>query len=142
MALRGRLNQEWGQRVALLEAGLDELASKELRRLRARIDELLGRADEPFVDLSRCGCPACKDEPPAFLEYHDLMRHSVYCREREIAEWSTISAALAAERLEMEQRNFRDALGKSALPDIVKEDAAEAARHLPRWIKVLKNASA
>jgi hypothetical protein len=51
VAMRGKLNQEWGQRVGVFEAGLDELAAQELRRLRLRIDDALGRPGEPFDPL-------------------------------------------------------------------------------------------
>jgi hypothetical protein len=90
-------------------------------------------------DVSRCACPVCNEEAPVFLEYHDLMKHSVYTRAREIKEWSALGAADAAARLTSERKEFIDKLRQSTLPDIAKEDAMNAARHLAGWIAVVQS---
>lgn len=63
IGMRGRLNQEWGARVAVIEAGLDEQAVQELRRLRAKIDDLLGGIGQPFDPLSVVVNPSDLLEP-------------------------------------------------------------------------------
>lgn len=90
------------------------------------------------AEVSRCDCPACASQAPIYLKYHDLMKHSVYCRENEIAEWPTLGGAQAANRLEAETKEFHEKLRQAALPDVQKANAREVAAHLPGWVKALR----
>lgn len=91
--------------------------------------------------LARCTCPECEGDFPNTLEYHALMRHSVYCRAQEIAEWSSLSLQGAASRLESEYKEWRGIVLESSLADVLKAAVMSRATHFDRWLLALSKLS-
>ncbi|MGO9558639.1 MAG: hypothetical protein ACLPYW_06060 [Acidimicrobiales bacterium] len=87
--------------------------------------------------LAECDCPECNGDPPNTLEYHELMKHSVYCRSQEIGEWSDIGLGPAAARLRAETDLWHEVLTASGLPNVVTSAARARAAHLNTWIEAL-----
>lgn len=89
-------------------------------------------------DFAVCDCGVCDGAPPLTLEYHDLMKHSVLCRSREIDEWAQLTPGEAADRL---TRESEYAVG--VLEDLAAEGADLPSRvfavadHLGRWASAL-----
>lgn len=75
--------------------------------------QILLNSDPSLVD---CQCAECASYEPLELEYHQLMRHSVHCRAREIAEWTPLSAPQMADRLRDEADRFLDSVKYAGLP--------------------------
>lgn len=50
-------------------------------------------------DTTACPCPHCAGRPPVALSYHELMKHSVYCRAEEIEQWYGLDTHVAAQVL-------------------------------------------
>lgn len=91
-----------------------------------------------FADasLASCSCDVCEEQPPVDLDYHSLMMHSVWCRAREIEEWSGTSTTQIATRLRQEQDEFLSLLSRSRASELVKREATRNAQHLYIWISV------
>ena len=70
-------------------------------------------------ELARCSCEPCRDRAPIALDYHELMKHSVVCRQEEIERWAgrdlmTVADLLEAEHLDLEAQ----VAGTSLLPRV------------------------
>lgn len=87
--------------------------------------------------LSECHCPECHGDPPNTLDYQALMKHSVYCRAREIKEWSGMSIGDAAKRLAADSRDWHQILKQSGLPNVLLSAARRRAAHLQTWVDAL-----
>ena len=87
-------------------------------------------------DLVGCNCVACEGQSPIALDYHDLMKHSVYCRSREIQEWSNLGPDGVLERMKEELAVYREGLDTVNLPERIREKYWRASEHLDRWISV------
>lgn len=99
-------------------------------------------ADELFgidSDLIGCDCGICGGQPPLTLDYHDLMKHSVLCRSREIAEWASLSPAAAADRLYLEWEQADQRLREiGTMATTLPPRVLNIADHLPRWVSALR----
>ena len=100
-------------------------------------DEAL-RLYQADTRLAACSCEECNGEAPILLDYHGLMRHSVRCRAREIAEWSGLDRPTIASRLDEEATTFLNLLENSGLADFVVARSRKLAEHLPRWAAALR----
>jgi hypothetical protein len=87
--------------------------------------------------LCACGCPHCGGRPPIEMTYHDLMKHSVACRQQEINEWIGVPAAAAVEALTKEHDDSSAALSELMLPPGVAGRGLKLIEHLPRWAEAL-----
>ncbi|GAB3241564.1 hypothetical protein [Mycolicibacterium hippocampi] len=70
---------------------------------------------------------------PAALDYHDLMAHSVRCRQTEINDCDGLSPAVIAQRLRQTNREFSEALNTLSIPSALRRKAIDAHIHLPQW---------
>jgi len=91
-------------------------------------------------ELTECNCHECNGLPPIELEYHSLMKHSVFCRSREIEEWVCLDTATAIQRLVTEHGSFLEDIYRSGLPDFLKDSAHRQASHMPTWVDALQAA--
>ncbi|GAA1495199.1 hypothetical protein [Paeniglutamicibacter kerguelensis] len=94
---------------------------------------------EQFPDLVACACLECESKSPISLEYHSLMRHSVYARAREIQEWSQLSTADVTGRLLADYRRFNDAVESLNQPQKVIQRLEDNSLHLPMWARILES---
>jgi hypothetical protein len=88
-------------------------------------------------DLTTCECAICDGRPPV-LDYHELMKHSVLVRQREIDDWTEIAPGEAAARLRRETEEFELDLEAADLPGPLQGPAWRATRHLGRWAQALE----
>jgi hypothetical protein len=100
--------------------------------------DLAQRMFEQSPDLTECPCPFCNGRPPVALDYHELMKHSVWCRDEEIDHWHGRNARTAADLLEDEHDALTSAITSSALPPVLRYRALEAIEHLPIWTQALR----
>jgi len=90
------------------------------------------------AQVTRCPCPACGNNPPILLDYHELMMHSVHCRAREIKEWTALSPSDAASRLDSELDAFGKRLKKAKIQqEPFKRETERHMTHIPVWIRAL-----
>ena len=89
-------------------------------------------------DLASCDCEHCSAGPPIALDYHELMKHSVYCRAAEISDWIPRSATASARDLEDAHANLKDAIENSDMIPKMRTRALKAIEHLPVWINALR----
>lgn len=87
--------------------------------------------------VTHCACPACDENPPILLDYHDLMMHSVHCRANEIRDWARLPSSDAANKLEGELDEFTKRLKKAKIQDVFKRGTEDHTEHLPIWIRAL-----
>lgn len=94
-----------------------------------------------FTDrrLAECECAECNGEPPVGLDYHALMRHSVRCRAREIAEWRDLGTPEMVERLGREWAAFLAILHGSDLPEVAIARYERLGSHMSTWATALEN---
>ena len=92
-------------------------------------------------EIAACACQECDGDPPIALEYHGLMKHSVHCRAREIAEWGNLPAPAMAKRLDRDFDLFMTVLDDPRVPSLLKAQGERQAAHLPRWAHALRLAS-
>jgi hypothetical protein len=88
-------------------------------------------------DLAPCGCESCSGRDPNELDYHDLMKHSVWCRAREIEHWKDEEPVTAAERLNDEYQLLANEIRGAGLPPAIRLRALSSLEHLPRWAEAL-----
>ncbi len=88
---------------------------------------------EQDASLCECECPYCAGRSPIALDYHDLMKHSVWCRQHEIDQWSAAPSTAAADALREEHERSNDMLTKMLVPPAVRGRALKFIEHLPRW---------
>lgn len=93
---------------------------------------------EQSPDLTECPCPYCDGRPPVALAYHELMKHSVWCRNEEIDRWYGQGEATAAELLETEHEAMTAAIRSGALPPAMRARAITSIEHLPVWAEALR----
>lgn len=101
--------------------------------------DLLYSADPQLID---CACLECTGKSPLELNYHEMMKHSVRCRAREITEWVGMSGQDMAVRLDSERIDFFDLLDSTGLPNTVLAKTRRQSRHLEEWAKALRRAAA
>lgn len=89
-------------------------------------------------DLTECPCEHCAGRPPAALDYHELMKHSVRCRAEEIAQWSPLTISSSADHLETAHEELSLQITSAALAPRIRARADEAIEHLPRWVEALR----
>lgn len=90
------------------------------------------------ADLTACPCPHCDGRPPVALNYHELIKHSVYCRAEEIDEWHGIEADTAADVLSDEYDAQTSQIRGAALPPRIRTRANGSIAHLPVWVEALR----
>jgi len=88
-------------------------------------------------DLTECPCPHCDGNPPVALDYHELMKHSVFCRAEEIERWYGVAAEKAAELLDTEHDALRLQISKASLAPRIEMRAYNSIEHLPEWVAAL-----
>jgi hypothetical protein len=110
-----------------------------LRRAHRYVSQDLAQAlHNVSPDLTACPCPHCAGRPPVALNYHELMKHSVYCRAEEIDEWSAVSAPTAADVLSDEHDALTAQIRGAALPPRIRTRANNSIAHLPTWVEALR----
>lgn len=87
--------------------------------------------------LAECDCEVCQRRSPVDLDYHSLMRHSVLCRSKEIAEWVGLNLSAVVDRLTNEYQGFLTRLNRSKAPDLIKSEARSTVAHVQQWIAAL-----
>lgn len=87
--------------------------------------------------LCECDCDHCGGRPPIEMTYHDLMKHSVACRQDEINQWVGQPADVAADALTEEHDSSSKALTTLMLPPGVAGRGLTLIEHLPRWAAAL-----
>lgn len=87
--------------------------------------------------LCECPCPHCAGRSPNAMTYHDLMKHSVWCRQEEINEWSGQPSSVAGEALMQEYDSSSQTLSDLMLPSGIVGKGLKFIEHLPRWSKAL-----
>jgi hypothetical protein len=74
---------------------------------------------------------------PAALDYHDLMAHSVRCRQAEIDECSALTPADIAQALRDTDYEFTEVINTLSLPGALRRRAIDSHVHLPVWAGVI-----
>ena len=77
--------------------------------------------------------------PPASLQYHDLMLHSVRARSEEVAEFGPLSLSQTISRLEDQEADFNGRLRAGTATQLVLRSGGRLSAHMPRWIEALRN---
>jgi hypothetical protein len=88
--------------------------------------------------LTACPCPHCAGRAPNELTYHDLMRHSVWCRNEEIERWGDQPPATSAELLADEHAALDTQVRALRLLPRVRTRALNSLGHFPRWVEALE----
>lgn len=83
--------------------------------------------------LTSCECDYCGNAAPGSLEYHDLMKHSVACREEEIRSFKDISLANAAEVLRVDHEAMATQVAQADLLPRIQERLIDGFTHMSRW---------
>jgi hypothetical protein len=89
-------------------------------------------------DLTACRCPYCDGRPPVALDYHELMKHSVWCRSEEIQQWYDLDTATAADLLDTECEALTAQIRRASLAPRIRERALSSTEHLPVWVEALR----
>jgi hypothetical protein len=88
--------------------------------------------------LCECVCPHCNEQQPNAMSYHDLMKHSVWSRQKEIDEWAVEPAIkTAADALGTEYGESLEKISNLSLLPAVRTRALDLISHLPRWAAAL-----
>lgn len=87
--------------------------------------------------IDRCACKICATTSPLLLDYHDIMKHSVYCRAGEIAGWSELPLEESLDKLRSDYFGFMSALESSKMAKVYKQQAENSAAHIPMWLSAL-----
>jgi hypothetical protein len=90
------------------------------------------------ADIADCPCPHCDRRPPIALEYHELMKHSVWCRDEEIQRWYGVERDIVAKVLSDEFDALTMQINRSALPPAIRSRARGIIEHLPEWAEALQ----
>lgn len=91
-----------------------------------------------FPALIECSCAECGGRSPGSLDYHELMKHSVRVRSKEIAEWLDLSTADVLIRLLADADAFSRAAAGLRAPASIVRRAEESFQHLYMWARVLQ----
>jgi uncharacterized protein (UPF0147 family) len=70
------------------------------------------------------------------------MRHSVYCRHKEIIDWGDLAHEGAVARLQMDAELFEDVIGDMDVPRALRRQADQCYVHLRGWAEVLQEVDA
>lgn len=89
-------------------------------------------------ELAHCPCVYCGGREPVTLTYHDLMKHSVWCRNEEISDWYGADLLAAADSLQREHASLRASILGGRLPPGIVRRALTALEHLPVWVAALR----
>jgi hypothetical protein len=92
---------------------------------------------EQEPSITDCGCPHCDGRGPIELKYHDLMKHSVWCRDQEIQTFGGVAPEAAAQVLRDEYDALEAQIGELRLLPAVRSRARTQIAHLPRWADAL-----
>lgn len=110
-----------------------------LRRAHRYVGQDLAQAlYQHSADLTDCPCEHCAGRPPIQLDYHALMKHSVWCRDEEIREWYGRDISVNADRLKSEHEALTTTLRSGSLPPGVRGRAIGSMEHLSEWVKALR----
>ena len=91
-----------------------------------------------FPALVECQCDECRDSaPPASLDYHALMRHSVRARNLEIANWAELPTGEAVSQLELDFEEFKAGVARLVAPANITKRANDMYPHLQMWATIL-----
>ncbi|MDO8184679.1 hypothetical protein Q5424_04940 [Conexibacter sp. JD483] len=102
------------------------------------MQDLAQQLHEASPDLTSCPCPHCNDRAPFELDYHELMKHSVWCRAEEIAVWAAMDTATAADALQNEFQALTIEINQAqGIAPATKKKARRSIEHLPRWVAAL-----
>lgn len=91
--------------------------------------------------LVECDCLECEGQPPIGLDYHALMKHSVWSRADEVAAWAGLAPREAAERLEGEYRAFATDLDRARLPAFLRPQVSGMWSHVSQWVDAIRSAA-
>ncbi len=110
-----------------------------LRRAHRYVPQDLAQAlyDVSF-DLTTCPCPHCNGRPPVALDYHELMKHSVWCRAEEIDRWYPLDTEAAADLLDDEYDAMSAQISGATLAPRIRTRANSSVEHLPEWVAALR----
>jgi hypothetical protein len=92
---------------------------------------------EQDPSLTGCTCSHCDGRPPITLDYHELMKHSVYCRAAEISGWYGKDSATSASDLLATHVEMTEKIAKTSLAPRIKSRAYHSIEHLPTWAEAL-----
>jgi len=90
-------------------------------------------------EITECSCPHCDGRPPIALDYHELMKHSVWCRDEEIRVWFKTDLGSAADALQSEFEDLTNQVSTARLVPTIRTRALGALQHLPEWVTALKS---
>jgi hypothetical protein len=93
---------------------------------------------EASRDVVACPCSACAGRSPIDLDYHALMKHSVFCRAAEIHDWAELDLAEAGQRLSAELGALEDAISSPRFPQALEQTAQRNIGHMPNWISAIE----
>jgi len=88
--------------------------------------------------ITECPCPHCNGRPPIALDYHDLMKHSVWCRDEEIRVWHGTSLETAGQILRNEYEGLTRQITTARLVPRIRGRALDVLQHLPEWAAALE----
>lgn len=109
-----------------------------LRRAHRYVPQDLAQAMwDVSPDLTACPCPHCAGRPPVALDYHELMKHSVYCRAEEIRDWYEEPLATAGDVLADEHEAMTRQIRSGGLAPRIRARAITSIEHLLTWAEVL-----
>jgi len=91
-----------------------------------------------FPELISCDCDDCLGRSPGSLDYHELMKHSVRVRTREIESWLDLPTDEVVDRLLADAEDFSNAAARLRAPASVVRRAEDAYEHLFMWVRVLE----
>jgi hypothetical protein len=97
--------------------------------------QILWQGDQTLVE---CDCPHCDGRPPNALTYHDLMKHSVWCRQEEIERWRDQPRVTVAQLLTDEHVALETQVRTLSLLPRLENRALGFIDHLPRWAEALR----
>jgi hypothetical protein len=110
-----------------------------LRRAHRYVPQDLAQAlFDISADLTSCPCPHCDGRPPVALDYHELMKHSVWCRAEEIKRWYPLDAEQAAELLQDEYDALNAQIRSAMLVPRIRSRMEASIEHLPEWAAALR----
>lgn len=91
-------------------------------------------------DITACPCPHCDGRPPVALDYHELMKHSVWCRAEEIEHWYGVATDTAARLLDDEYDALSAQIGAArTLAPRIAARADNSIEHLRQWVDALRS---
>jgi hypothetical protein len=102
------------------------------------MQDLAQQFSEASPGLTACPCPHCDGRAPIELDYHDLMKHSVWCRAEEIDQWVPMDTRTTARALTDEFDSLTIEINQAqGIAAATKRRARTFIAHLPRWSRAL-----